>query len=106
MQEKLNEIALLKLIEKKSDVLYGLYDAAQEKKLLDEFQKNGISHDCLFAGTKEVTLRDVAPYIFSFRQLEKNPEYFINNIWKRGVSMLVEGAVPIEKVKFQLKKNT
>ena len=106
MQEKLNEIALLKLIEKKSDVLYGLYDAAQGVNLLDEFQKNGISHDCLFSGIKEITLRDVAPYLFSCHQFGKNSEYFTNNIWKKGVSMLLEGAEPMEKIKFQLKKNT
>lgn len=101
-----HKMALQLLLSKKAKNLYALYDAAQDNSLLIDLQKNNIPHDCLFSGVKELTLRNVAPYLLSCHQFEQNTSDFVDNIWHRGVTMLVESAASVEQVKLQLKKNT
>lgn len=101
-----NRSALIQLVGQKAPMLYALYDAAQNNSLLANMQRHNIPHDCLFSGAKGVTLRNVAPYLLSCQHFAGNPERFLDAMWQRGVSMLVEGAEPLEQVKLQLKKHT
>lgn len=105
MQVEANQKVIKQLVEQKAQTLYALYDAAQDNSLLADLQWDNISHDCLFAGTKEISLRNVAPYLFSCQRFQEKPQDFISKIWQRGVSMLIESTASAEQIKLQLKKN-
>ncbi|MES2259987.1 MAG: DUF4123 domain-containing protein [Pseudomonadota bacterium] len=105
MLTETNRDVLTRLIGQKALVLYALYDAAQDNTLLADLQRTDITHDCLFAGYKAITLRNVAPYLVSCADFHGNAQDFLETIWQRGVSMLVEAAAPAEQVRLQLKKN-
>lgn len=100
-----NQSVLQVLLNQKANSLYALYDAAQDNSLLNDLKKDNIAHDCLFTGIKEITLRNVAPYLLSCSHFEHNPDKFIDNVWARGVSMLVESSASVDQLKVQLKKN-
>jgi hypothetical protein len=100
------EHALLALLASKAEILYGLYDSAQYPALLPALQRYDIQHACLYDGVKSITLGKVAPYLISCRHFAKNPIDFLDSIWQRGVTMLMESNVSIEETKRHLKKNT
>ena len=96
---------LQRLLATRAGSLYALYDAARDKSLLAYLGQRGIAHDCLYAGVKAITLKDVAPYLVSCRDFGAQPARFIDDIWRRGVSMLVESDGPVDALRQQLKKN-
>ena len=94
-----HKVALRQLLNKKGKNLYALYDAAQDNTLLIDLKKNNIPHDCLFSGVKKFTLSNVAPYLLSCYQFEQNTSGFVDDIWYRGVTMLVESTDSADQVK-------
>jgi hypothetical protein len=83
-----------------------LYDAAADNGLLADLQRDGVTHACLYSGTKEITLRNVAPYLIPCAQFGPAAAAFIERVWRRGVTMLVESDAGSEALKIQLKKNS
>jgi hypothetical protein len=98
--------ALQRLLKECSATLYALYDAAADPDLLAELQRDGVRHACLYSGTKEITLRNVAPYLIPCAQFGADAAPFIGRVWRRGVTMLVESDAGCEALKIQLKKNS
>ncbi|HEX8612068.1 MAG TPA: DUF4123 domain-containing protein [Telluria sp.] len=98
--------ALHRLLSERSGTLYALYDAAADNSLLADLERDGVTHECLYSGTKEVTLRNVAPYLIPCGQFESDAAAFIKQVWHRGVTMLVESDAGCEALKIQLKKNS
>lgn len=98
--------ALYRLLSERSGTLYALYDAAADNGLLADLQRDGVIHECLYSGTKEVTLRNVAPYLIPCAQFGLDAAAFIEQVWRRGVSMLVDSDAGCEALKIQLKKNS
>lgn len=96
--------ALRRLFDSRAATLYALYDAAQDRSLLDAFGRDGIAHDCLFGGTKAITLAKVAPYLVACRQFG-DADAFLDQAWSRGVSMLVDSPASPDQLRMQLKKN-
>jgi hypothetical protein len=89
----------------RADTLYALYDAASDPSLLADLRRAGIAHDCLFGGVKAVTLANVAPYLIACRQFSGGIDGLLDQVWERGVSMLIDSAAPPEQLRIQLKKN-
>lgn len=98
--------ALHRLLGERGGTLYALYDAAADNTLLSELQRDGITHACLYSGTKEITLRNVAPYLIPCAQFGADAAAFIDKVWHRGVSMLAASDAGCEALKIQLKKNS
>lgn len=98
--------ALHRLLSERSETLYALYDAAADNSLLADLQRDGLTHECLYSGTKAITLRNVAPYLIPCAQFQSNVAGFIDQVWRRGVTMLVESGAGCEALKIQLKKNS
>lgn len=98
--------ALHGLLSERSGTLYALYDAAADNGLLSDLQRDGVTHECLYSGTKEITLRNVAPYLIPCAQFGPDAAAFIEQVWHRGVTMLVESDAGCEALKIQLKKNS
>ncbi|RSZ59184.1 DUF4123 domain-containing protein [Massilia atriviolacea] len=96
---------LRRQLGQRADTLYALYDAASDRSLLDELRRDGIAHDCLFGGVKATTLADVAPYLIACRQFAGGIDSFLDKVWGRGVSMLIDSAAAPEQLRMQLKKN-
>lgn len=98
--------ALYRLLSERGATLYALYDAAADNGLLGDLQRDGVTHACLYSGTKEITLRNVAPYLIPCAQFGSGAAAFIQRVWRRGVTMLVESEAGSEALKIQLKKNS
>lgn len=97
---------LSELVQNRAHELYALYDAAQDKALLQELERQRLCCECLFSGTKAITLRNVAPYLVPCRPFAGQPDAFLRTIWGRGVSMLIQSETSQERLRLQLKKNT
>ncbi|UOD31885.1 DUF4123 domain-containing protein [Massilia violaceinigra] len=106
MLNDLTRKALHRLLGERSGTLYVLYDAAADNDLLGDLQRDGVTHECLYSGTKEVTLRNVAPYLIPCAQFGADAAAFIDQVWHRGVTMLVESDAGGDALKIQLKKNS
>ncbi|MDQ1924209.1 DUF4123 domain-containing protein [Massilia pseudoviolaceinigra] len=98
--------ALHRLLSERSGTLYALYDAAADNRLLLDLQRDGVTHECLYSGTKAITLRNVAPYLIPCAQFQSDVAGFIDHVWHRGVTMLVESDAGCDALKVQLKKNS
>lgn len=98
--------ALHRLLSERGGRLYALYDAAADNSLLGDLQRDGVAHACLYSGTKVITLRNVAPYLIPCAQFGADAAAFIERVWHRGVTMLVESDAGGEALKIQLKKNS
>ncbi|MDQ1834940.1 DUF4123 domain-containing protein [Massilia scottii] len=98
--------ALHRLLSERSGTLYALYDAAADNRLLVDLQRDGVTHECLYSGTKAITLRNVAPYLIPCAQFQSDVAGFIDHVWHRGVTMLVESDAGCDALKVQLKKNS
>ncbi|WP_166885451.1 DUF4123 domain-containing protein [Massilia sp. CCM 8734] len=98
--------ALHRLLGEHSGTLYALYDAAADNGLLSDLQRDGVTHECLYSGTKEITLRNVAPYLIPCAQFGADAMAFVDQVWHRGVTMLVESDAGCDALKIQLKKNS
>ncbi|ATQ73126.1 hypothetical protein CR152_00335 [Massilia violaceinigra] len=98
--------ALHRLLSERSGTLYALYDAAADNSLLADLQRDGLTHECLYSGTKAITLRNVAPYLIPCEQFQADVAGFTDQVWHRGVTMLVESEAGCEALKVQLKKNS
>ncbi|MCE3607077.1 DUF4123 domain-containing protein [Massilia sp. P8910] len=106
MMNEATRHALDRLLSERSGTLYALYDAAADNSLLADLQRDGVQHECLYSGTKEITLRNVAPYLIPCAQFQSKVAGFVDEIWHRGVTMLVESEAGCEALKIQLKKNS
>ncbi|CUI05989.1 DUF4123 domain-containing protein [Massilia antarctica] len=106
MMNEATRNALGRLLSERGGTLYALYDAAADNSLLGDLQRDGVTHECLYSGTKAITLRNVAPYLIPCAQFQSNVAGFINQVWHRGVTMLVESGSWWEALKVQLKKNS
>lgn len=106
MSNDLARQALHRLLGERSASLYLLYDAAADNSLLGDLQRDGVTHECLYSGTKEVTLRNVAPYLIPCAQFGADAAACIDQVWHRGVTMLVESGAGCDALKIQLKKNS
>ncbi|NHZ79191.1 DUF4123 domain-containing protein [Massilia sp. CCM 8695] len=91
--------ALGRLLSEHSGTLYALYDAAADNSLLGDLQRDGVTHECLYSGTKAITLRNVAPYLIPCAQFQHDVPGFIDRVWQRGVTMLVESGAGCEALK-------
>ncbi len=98
------EQKLVHMLTQNAASLYALYDAAQDRELLPLLRRHNIMHICLYDGTKAQTLANVAPYLIPCQHFQANPIDFVDSIWQRGVSMIVEASVALEDLKSQLKK--
>ena len=99
--------AFTAFLDRRPGHLYMLVDAAHDHKFIPLLREKQFEIRSLYSGIKEVTLRNVAPYLVALPKPAQQIQWIMQEHWGSGKcwSVIVESEAGIEPVRIQLKKH-